>query len=115
MANKFTWFSFIIGVFLATALGVQIPLPEMIIPYLIGVLFLLGFISGFIKIKRVTDFLFFCGYVIVLSGFGLVSDTMGKVAFIGSYLNGMVEAYVIFLIPMVSIVGLRFLLSKKKQ
>lgn len=109
MEKKIGQYSFIGGVIIAVVLGLAIPALATATPWLISLLILSGLVVGFLNVagKATKEFLIVGVVLVLLSYAGGVGSTLGKVMYIGAYLQGIFQAVMAFIIPTVVVVGLK--------
>jgi len=107
--KKIGQYSFIVGVIIAVLLGLAIPTLADATPLLVSLLILLGLIVGFLNVanKQTNEFLIVGVVLVLLSYAGGAGTTLGGVMYIGSYLQGVFQGLLAFIIPAVVIVALK--------
>ena len=109
MEKKIGQYSFIGGIIIAVVLGLAIPALAEATPWLISLLIILGLIVGFLNVvsEETQEFLIVGVILVLLSFAGGAQTTLGGVMYIGSYLQGIFQGLLAFIIPAVVVVGLK--------
>lgn len=109
MEEKIGQYAFIIGVIIAVVLGLSIPPLADATPLLISLLIILGLIVGFLNVagKETKEFLIVGVILVLISYAGGAGTTLSGVRFIGSYLQGIFQGLMGFIIPAIVVVSLK--------
>ncbi|MBL7055200.1 hypothetical protein ISS05_05585 [Candidatus Woesearchaeota archaeon] len=108
MEKKIGQYSFIIGIIIAVILGLSLPALVDATPWLVSLLIVLGLIVGFLNVagKETKEFLV-VGVVLVLLSYAGAGTTLSGVMYIGSYLQGIFQGILAFVIPSIVVVALK--------
>jgi len=106
--QKIGQYSFIVGIIIAVVLGLSLPALAEATPWLVSLLVVLGLIVGFMNVagKETKEFLV-VGIVLVLLSYVGAGATLGGIMYIGSYLQGIFQGILAFIIPAIVIVALK--------
>ena len=108
MEKKIGQYSFIVGIIIAVILGLSLPALADATPWLVSLLIVLGLIVGFLNVagKETKEFLI-VGVVLVLLSYAGAGATLSGVMYIGSYLQGIFQGILAFVIPAIVVVALK--------
>jgi|TARA_B100002003_G_scaffold45915_1_gene41243 hypothetical protein len=110
MEEKIGHYSFIGGVIIAVVLSL---VPQATLGtaagWLASLLVILGLIVGFLNVtgKETKEFMLVAVVLIIATGIGGASTTLGGVQFIGEYLQGIFSNVLAFVVPATVVVGLK--------
>jgi|SRR3989338_2203051 len=109
MDKKIGNYSFIIGVIIAIVLGLALPLSPQTTVWLASILVVLGLIVGFLNVtgKETKEFLTVSTILVIVAYAGNASTTLSEVVYLGSYLSGIFNAMLAFVVPATIVVALK--------
>ena len=109
MEKKIGEVSFVLGVVLAVILGLIGGYLGTLEPWLISLLIVLGLIVGFINVsgKQTKDFILIAVALVLIAYVGGASGTLTTVLYIGTYMAGVFNAVMAFVVPATVIVALK--------
>jgi len=117
MEKKVGHYSFVVGVILAIILGLALPLGATTTAWLTSLLVILGLIVGFMNVtgKETKDFLIVATILVLVSFAGGASENLGSIVYIGTYIKGIFNGIMAFIVPATVVVGLKDILALAKS
>ncbi len=115
MEKKIGYYSFVVGAIIALLLGLALPQLDVAKPWLMSLLVILGLIVGFLNItgKETKDYLLIGLVLVLIAEFG--GGALGDVQWLGTFLQGIFDSLMAFIVPALTIVALKAIYGLSKS
>jgi|TARA_B100001964_G_C14159652_1_gene566035 hypothetical protein len=117
MEKKVGHYSFVIGVIIAVLLGLALPLGDVLTQWLTSILVVLGLVVGFLNVtgKETTEFLTVATILVIVAfAGGNAYQSLGAVQLVGTYIMGILNGILTFVVPATVVVALKDVIALSK-